>query len=462
MPEQYYWVHKRFKTRPQGEKSRIDFIFEHVPQPRSRGDLRPAARGEDHRRRRPLAESRPARLPHRPRPAGLRLPRHPVRPKVESVLGEKAYASLRRVPEKIDLVDVFRSPEHVGPIVDECLRLGRPRLWLQDGVVNEEAAAKAPRRRHDGGDGPLHLARLSLPPVSRLRRWSVRRGGRRGAMKLHQDARPRQRLRRARCRQPGHRHDAGAGALPCRPPLRRRLRPDPVVEKSARPDADFRYRIFNADGGEVEQCGNGARCFVRFVHEKGLTAKTRHPRRDEGRPDRAAPGDDGLVTVDMGVPRFEPSHVPFVAESDALVQPLHVGGQTVRSPPCRWATRTRCRWWRRRQGAGRRTGPADREPSALSAAGECRLHAGGRPPRDPPARLRARRRRDAGLRHRRLRRRRAGIARGLLDSPVRWRRAAASWPSAWAGRGQPVLMTGPAVTVFDSEIEIKRGMIGQE
>jgi len=67
----------------------------------------------------------------------------PVRPKVESVLGEKAYGSLAEVPERIDLVDVFRSPEHVGPIVDECLRLGLKRLWLQDGVVNEAAAAKA-------------------------------------------------------------------------------------------------------------------------------------------------------------------------------------------------------------------------------------------------------------------------------------------------------------------------------
>jgi len=67
----------------------------------------------------------------------------PVRPKVDSVLGEKAYASLAEVPEKVDLVDVFRAAEHVGPIVDECLRLGLKRLWLQDGVVNEEAAARA-------------------------------------------------------------------------------------------------------------------------------------------------------------------------------------------------------------------------------------------------------------------------------------------------------------------------------
>ena len=67
----------------------------------------------------------------------------PVRPKVESVLGEKAYAALSEVPEKIDLVDVFRAAEHVGPLVDECLRLGLKRLWLQDGIVNEAAAAKA-------------------------------------------------------------------------------------------------------------------------------------------------------------------------------------------------------------------------------------------------------------------------------------------------------------------------------
>jgi predicted CoA-binding protein len=67
----------------------------------------------------------------------------PVRPKVDAVLGEKAYASLSEVPEKIDLVDVFRAAEHVGPLVDECLRLGLKHIWLQDGIVNEEAAAKA-------------------------------------------------------------------------------------------------------------------------------------------------------------------------------------------------------------------------------------------------------------------------------------------------------------------------------
>jgi predicted CoA-binding protein len=67
----------------------------------------------------------------------------PVRPAVESVLGEKAYARLEDVPEKIDLVDVFRAPEHIEPIVDSCLALGIKHLWLQDGVVNEAAARRA-------------------------------------------------------------------------------------------------------------------------------------------------------------------------------------------------------------------------------------------------------------------------------------------------------------------------------
>src|SRR4051812_37915160 len=85
-----------------------------------------------------------------------------------------------------------------------------------------------------------------------------------------------------------------------------------LVERPSSPDNDFRYRIFNADGGEVEQCGNGARCFARFVREEGLTDK------DEIRVEtargvivpRIEPG--GTITVDMGAPRFEPDEVPFL------------------------------------------------------------------------------------------------------------------------------------------------------
>ena len=67
----------------------------------------------------------------------------PVRPAVSEVLGEKAYARLSDIPFEVDLVDVFRNPDDVGPIVDECIALGVKRLWLQDGVVNEEAAERA-------------------------------------------------------------------------------------------------------------------------------------------------------------------------------------------------------------------------------------------------------------------------------------------------------------------------------
>jgi hypothetical protein len=67
----------------------------------------------------------------------------PVRPRVSEVLGGKAYADLRQVPDTIDLVDVFRAPEEVEPIVDACIELKIPALWFQDGVVNEAAALRA-------------------------------------------------------------------------------------------------------------------------------------------------------------------------------------------------------------------------------------------------------------------------------------------------------------------------------
>src|SRR5438105_299900 len=98
-----------------------------------------------------------------------------------------------------------------------------------------------------------------------------------------------------------------------------------VVERPRSAQADFRYRIWNADGGEAEQCGNGARCFVRFVRDRGLTEK------DEIRVETLSGvivprlEADGRVTVDMGPPRFEPAAIPFVTESTALVQPLELG-----------------------------------------------------------------------------------------------------------------------------------------
>ena len=102
-----------------------------------------------------------------------------------------------------------------------------------------------------------------------------------------------------------------------------------VVERPRAAGADFRYRIFNADGGEVEQCGNGARCFARFVVEEGLTAK--RAIRVETAAGIIVPQIEpsGQVTVDMGPPRFAPREVPFLADETRIVYPLVVAGATV-------------------------------------------------------------------------------------------------------------------------------------
>ncbi|ODV10659.1 MAG: diaminopimelate epimerase [Rubrivivax sp. SCN 70-15] len=86
-----------------------------------------------------------------------------------------------------------------------------------------------------------------------------------------------------------------------------------VVETSATPGVDFRYRIFNASGDEVEHCGNGARCFVRYVHDRGLTDKTRIRVETVNNQLTLALQADGRVTVDMNRPIFEPARVPFDA-----------------------------------------------------------------------------------------------------------------------------------------------------
>lgn len=96
-----------------------------------------------------------------------------------------------------------------------------------------------------------------------------------------------------------------------------------LVEK-AQGDADFRYRIFNADGGEVEQCGNGARCFVRYVHDHHLTQQQEI--RIETLSGVISPKleGNGSVTVNMGKPIFEPDKIPFLAEVVAKTYPLEI------------------------------------------------------------------------------------------------------------------------------------------
>ncbi len=235
-----------------------------------------------------------------------------------------------------------------------------------------------------------------------------------------------------------------------------------VVEKATQPDADFRYRIFNADGGEVEQCGNGARCFVRFVHEKGLTAKRAIRVETKGGLIEPRLEDDGSVTVDMGVPRFEPSHVPFVAESDALVQPLHVRGAEVEITALSMGN----------PHAVQVVANVDTAP--VAAQGPLienhprfpqRVNAGYMQVVDRHAiRLRVYERGagetlacGTGACAAAV----AGILRGLLDTPVRVATRGGDLVIAWGGPGQPVRMTGPAETVFDGEIDLRTGPKGE-
>lgn len=95
-----------------------------------------------------------------------------------------------------------------------------------------------------------------------------------------------------------------------------------MVEKTEIPNVDFRYRIFNANGGEVEQCGNGARCFVRYVVEKGLTSKHEIKVETAGGIITLTLADNGQVTVNMGTPNFNPSALPYSAPKQQLLYDL--------------------------------------------------------------------------------------------------------------------------------------------
>ncbi|PRY71075.1 diaminopimelate epimerase [Halomonas ventosae] len=100
-----------------------------------------------------------------------------------------------------------------------------------------------------------------------------------------------------------------------------------VVEPPRDPEMDFRYRIYNADGSEVENCGNGARCFARFVRDQRLTHKREIHVETAGGPLTLWVEDDGRVRVDMGAPRFAPGALPFDAVEDRPLHPLEVDGE---------------------------------------------------------------------------------------------------------------------------------------
>ncbi|MEA3274307.1 MAG: diaminopimelate epimerase [Pseudomonadota bacterium] len=100
-----------------------------------------------------------------------------------------------------------------------------------------------------------------------------------------------------------------------------------LAESPRSPQTDFYYRIFNADGSEVEQCGNGARCFARFVLDQGLTDETEIPVGTRAGDIRLGVEENGLIRVNMGVPEFEPARIPFLADRKADSYALRVNDQ---------------------------------------------------------------------------------------------------------------------------------------
>lgn len=228
-----------------------------------------------------------------------------------------------------------------------------------------------------------------------------------------------------------------------------------MVERPRARDTDFYYRIFNADGGEVEQCGNGARCFVRFVHHADLSDKKEIRVGTLGGVIVPKLEADGQVTVDMGVPEFEPARIPFKAERRELTYRLDVAGGTVEISAVSMGN----------PHAVQVVADVAAAP-VLTQGYEIEAH-----PRFPQ-RVNAGYMQVVDRAHVRLRvyERGAGetlacgtgacaavvtgIQRGLLGNKVRVTTRGGDLGISWQGEGKPVLMTGPAVSVFSGEIEI--------
>jgi diaminopimelate epimerase len=217
-----------------------------------------------------------------------------------------------------------------------------------------------------------------------------------------------------------------------------------VIEPPDVPGVDFRYRIFNADGGEVEQCGNGARCFVRYVHEKGLSAK--HELRVATLGGIIVPRleDDGEVSVDMGPPEPEsplvqaievagervslailsmgnPHAVQVVADVERA--PVATQGALIERHP-RFPGRVNAGYLQvlERHAIALRVWERGAGETLACGTGACAAAV-------------------------------AGILQGLVDSPVRVRARGGTLTIAWPGGDNAVWMKGPAETVFEGEIE---------
>lgn len=229
-----------------------------------------------------------------------------------------------------------------------------------------------------------------------------------------------------------------------------------VVEKAASPTADFRYRIFNADGGEVEQCGNGARCLVKFVHQRGLTQKNALRVETLSGVIELRLEADGEVTVNMGAPVLELAKVPFTAIKSGLLQvieidggpvevavlsmgnphavqvvpnvdtaPVAVQGPLIERHP-RFPNRVNAGYMQvlNRQAIRLRVFERGAGETLACGTGACAAVV-------------------------------SGVERGLLDSPVQVETRGGRLTIAWAGGDNPVWMKGPATCVFEGTIALE-------
>ncbi|MFV1996661.1 MAG: diaminopimelate epimerase [Acidiferrobacterales bacterium] len=228
-----------------------------------------------------------------------------------------------------------------------------------------------------------------------------------------------------------------------------------LVESSNRSGVDFRYRIYNADGGEVEQCGNGVRCFAQFVREKGFTDKTEIAVETLSGVITPRVLSSNLVEVDMGAPRFDPKQIPFTADGIQTKYELDVAGQSVSIGAVSMGN----------PHAVQIVGDIDSAP--ISTQGPLIENH----PRFPQ-------RVNAGFMqiidrdHIRLRVYERGVGEtracgtgacaamavgrqmGLVDDRVAVDLPGGRLDITWVGDDKPVIMTGPAVSVFEGEINL--------
>ncbi len=226
-----------------------------------------------------------------------------------------------------------------------------------------------------------------------------------------------------------------------------------VAEAPTRPDVDFRYRIYNADGGEVEQCGNGARCFARYVREKRLTGKDRIRVETRAGVIELQTTPDRQVRVDMGAPVLEPAKIPFEAPERAITYEIDVDGKPVEIGAVSMGNPHAVLLVDDVDTApvaelGARIEPHPRFPKRVNVGfmqvvnrGEIRLRVFERGVGETLAC-------GTGACAAVV----SGILRGLLDRHVTVHLPGGDLVIDWPGDGQSVMMTGPATTVYEGQI----------